>query len=131
MQAIPCISCPSPNIILLFEITTPLWTKLLDCLVKHPPMIHMISVPPRQPHASLTIFTPSSIRFPVIHFLTFFLSLIIFFLHFLDSVLSKWCSLSAFHSLILLLQLLSNYLSFVFYSSLSSLLFFLLTIKIQ
>ena len=38
----------------------------------HHRVLYKMSLPPRPPHASLNIFTPSSIRFPVIHFLTFF-----------------------------------------------------------
>ena len=56
-----------------------------------------------------------------IHFFLFSL----FLPHFPDSVISMWCSLSVFHSLILLLQLQSHCLSFFLLSLSLSLLSFL------
>ena len=63
---------------------------------------------------SLNDFAPSApILLSVIHSFRFFFFPISHFPHNSDSEMSMWCSLSAFQSLILLLQLQSHYLLFI------------------
>ena len=61
---------------------------------------------------SLIDFAPSAlIPLSVIHFSSYFCSSLFFIPHIPNPVLSKWCSLSAFHSLLLLLHLQFHCLS--------------------